>query len=127
MQYKETSVRVKKGRSTIPIQRPLFMSLTLLSKSSYESTVNTLSGAEAILSSSEETTSSPIPKENTGAPLLWSLEEATSRGMCTPWSVAFFPVVITSTGYRVTTEQNSTINWSEFYFFIKFNLITKFT
>ena len=87
----------------IPKHKPLFISLTLSSKSSNESTENTLSGPDAILPSSEVSKSSPIPKEKTGAPLLCKREDATPRSVKTPWSVVCFPVVITSIGCMVRT------------------------
>ena len=83
---------------------PLFASLALLSKSLNESTVNTLLGPEAIWLSSELSTSFPIPTTNTAAPLLWTREEAISRGVYTPWSVVCFPVVITTTGYETKNQ-----------------------
>ena len=67
---------------TIPnIHMPLFVSLALLVKSLKESTVNTLLGSEAISVSCDVSTSLPIPKTNTAAPLLWRREDAISRGV----------------------------------------------
>ena len=77
---------------------PLFVSSALRSKSLKESTVNTFLGPEAIWLSSVPSTSSPIPKTNTAAPLLWSREDAISSGVYTPSSEVCFPVVITKTG-----------------------------
>ena len=51
-------------------QIPLFASLAFSYKSLKESTLNTLLGPEAIWLSSVVSTSSPIPKTNTAAPLL---------------------------------------------------------
>ena len=77
---------------------PLFASSAFLCKSLKESTVKILSGEEAISVSSEVSTSFPIPKTNTAAPLLWMREDAISRGVYNPWSAVCLPVVMTSTG-----------------------------
>ena len=77
---------------------PLFASSAFLCKSLKESTVKILSGEEAISVSSEESTSFPIPKTNTAAPLLWMREDAISRGVYNPWSAVCLPMVMTRTG-----------------------------
>ena len=93
--------------NTIPsTQMPLFASLALSYKSLKESTLNTLSGPEAIWLSSEVSTSFPIPKTNTAAPFCWRREEASSRGVYAPRSFVCFPAVITKTGYKTRTEPN---------------------
>ena len=77
---------------------PLFASSAFLCKSLKESTVKILSGEEAISVSSEVSTSFPIPKTNTAAPLLWMREDAISRGVYNPRSAVCLPVVMTRTG-----------------------------
>ena len=63
------------------IQIPLFASSALLNNSLNESTVNTLFGSEAIWFSSELSTSLPMPRTKTAAPLFWRREDAISRGV----------------------------------------------
>ena len=86
-------------------QIPLFASLAFSYKSLKESTLNTLLGPEAIWLSSVVSTSSPIPKTNTAAPLLWRRDEALSSGVYAPWSFVCFPAVITKTGYKRGKEE----------------------
>ena len=66
------------------MQMPLFASFAFSYKSLKESTLNTLLGPDAIWSSSVASTSLPIPNTNTAAPLLWSRDEASSRGVYAP-------------------------------------------
>ena len=98
------------GRKKLPrIQMPLFASFSLLSNSLKESTVNTFLGPDAIWFSSDVSASFPIPKTKTAAPLLWSREEAISRGVYTPWSAVCLPAVMTKTGYKPKGKHNISI------------------
>lgn len=83
---------------------PFLASLALVSKSSNDPTVKTLFGPEAICLSSEGSTSFPIPRTKTAAPLSWRREDAISRGVYTPSSAVCFPVVITKTGWKETNQ-----------------------
>lgn len=95
---------------TIPIQKPLFIRWTLSSNSSNDLTVNTLSGEDAIFSSSDLSILSPIPKANTLAFFSCSREERTSRGVYDPWVVVCLPSVITRTGYKGQERKQREMN-----------------
>ena len=79
---------------------PVLICRGLSCSSSYDLTVNTFAGEEAIFPSSDWSTLLPIPTTNTLAFLFLSREERTSRGVYGPWSVVCFPSVITITGYN---------------------------